>query len=199
MTGGTPKLLLRTLPPIVHLERSRTRRRALVDRADDAGVARAAARARLVAQHLAHMMLVQALRLHLSDGPAERRGWLFALADQQIGAAIAAMHDDPAHPGRCRSWPARPACRDRLRRGVPGDGRGDADRLSDPLADAAGGRRLRTPAIPLAIASSLGYESENTFNTAFKRVMGSRHGATPAPKAGRPDPTEGASAGHGNR
>src|ERR1700691_1163062 len=50
----------------------------------------------LVAEHLAHMMLVQALRLHLAEGSRGGICWLFALADKQIGAAINAIHDDPA-------------------------------------------------------------------------------------------------------
>lgn len=50
----------------------------------------------LVAQHLAHMMLVQALRLHMANGLRGGAGWLFALADQHIGAAITSMHGDPA-------------------------------------------------------------------------------------------------------
>ncbi len=52
----------------------------------------------LVLQHLAHMMLVQALRAHLAEGLSGGVGWLFALADEQIGPAINAMHDDPAYP-----------------------------------------------------------------------------------------------------
>ena len=32
----------------------------------------------LVARHLAHMMLVQALRLYLADGVGRNVGWLFA-------------------------------------------------------------------------------------------------------------------------
>jgi hypothetical protein len=48
----------------------------------------------LVAQHLAHMMLVQALRLHLAEGLSGGIGWLFALADKQMSAAINSMHDD---------------------------------------------------------------------------------------------------------
>jgi transcriptional regulator GlxA family with amidase domain len=51
----------------------------------------------LVAQQLAYMILVQALRLHLTEGLNGRVGWLFALADKQMAAAINAMHDDPAH------------------------------------------------------------------------------------------------------
>src|SRR6202790_100228 len=51
----------------------------------------------LVAQQLAYMILVQALRLHLAEGLRGGVGWLFALADKQMSAAINAMHDDPAH------------------------------------------------------------------------------------------------------
>jgi AraC-like DNA-binding protein len=51
----------------------------------------------LVAQHLAYMMLVQALRLHLQEGLRGGVGWLFALADKQMSAAINATHNDPAH------------------------------------------------------------------------------------------------------
>ena len=42
----------------------------------------------LVLQHLAHMMLVQALRSHLAEGLRGGVGWLFALADQQMSLAI---------------------------------------------------------------------------------------------------------------
>ncbi len=51
----------------------------------------------LVAEHLAHMVLVQALRRHLEDdGAPGGVGWLFALADLRLGAAMAALHADPA-------------------------------------------------------------------------------------------------------
>ena len=49
----------------------------------------------LVLEHLAHMMLVQALRAHLAGGLKGGIGWLFALADEQIGPAIDAMHGEP--------------------------------------------------------------------------------------------------------
>lgn len=51
----------------------------------------------LVAQQLAYMLLVQALRLHLAEGLKGGVGWLFALADKQMSAAITSMHDNPAH------------------------------------------------------------------------------------------------------
>ena len=54
--------------------------------------------AALVSTHLVHLMLVQILRIHLGalscGAPA---GWLSALADPRIGAALGAIH---AEPGR---------------------------------------------------------------------------------------------------
>jgi len=70
---------------------------ALVSGADDGRVARAQPGGFLVAQHLAYMMLVQALRPHLAEGLGDGAGWLFALADKKMSVAINVMHDDPTH------------------------------------------------------------------------------------------------------
>ena len=67
----------------------------------------------LVAQHLAHMMLVQALRLHLAEGSGGGVGWFFALADKRLSAAIGAMQPIRRIAGHCRNWRSAPACRDR--------------------------------------------------------------------------------------
>jgi len=50
-----------------------------------------------MAQQLAYMILLQALRLHLQEGAARGIGWLFALADPPIRTAMAWMHDAPGH------------------------------------------------------------------------------------------------------
>lgn len=50
----------------------------------------------LVAQQLAYMLLVRALRLHLTEGLNGGAGWLLALADKQTGTAVSTMHEDPA-------------------------------------------------------------------------------------------------------
>ncbi|MGX5831039.1 cupin domain-containing protein [Mesorhizobium sp. 43Arga] len=64
----------------------------------------------LEAQHLAHMMLVQALRLHLAEGPRSGVGRFFALADEHTSAATNAMHDDPAHRWTLQELGSVPAC-----------------------------------------------------------------------------------------
>ena len=61
----------------------------------------------LIAQQLAYVMLVQALRLHLAEGVKGGVGWLFALADKQMRAAITSMHEEPAHQWTLQELAAR--------------------------------------------------------------------------------------------
>ena len=104
----------------------------------------------LVVQHLAHMMLVQALRLHLAEGLRGGVGWLFALADKQMGAAINAMHDDPAHRWTLQALAERAGMsRSTFALKFKADGRDVAHGLPDALANAAGrATGWRIPAIP---------------------------------------------------
>ncbi|MGQ3048331.1 MAG: AraC family transcriptional regulator [Niveispirillum sp.] len=176
LDGRHAGLLLSLLPPLVHLrdagDRSGLRwameRMMLELREDRPG-------AFLVLRHLAHMMLVQALRLHLDNGPhGGRAGWLFALSDRQIGAAIAAIHAEPAHP-----WTLQ-----ELARHVGMSRSSFAERFKQMVGDApleyvtrwrmllAGDRLLSGRESVSAIALSVGYQSESAFSTAFKRVLG---------------------------
>jgi len=128
----------------------------------------------LIAEHLAHMMLVQALRLCMADGPASGVGWLFALADKQMSAAITAMHADPA-----RRWTLQTLAEEAAmsRSGFALKfkatvGQSPMDYLTRWRMLLAG-ERLQAGSEPVSvIALSLGYESESAFSTAFKRVMG---------------------------
>jgi len=98
LDGDHADILLGMLPPIVHIrkESDKAALRWSLDRMiqelrdpQPGGFP--------VVDHLVHVMLVQALRLHLAEGLRGGVGWLFALADRQMGAAINAMHDEPAH------------------------------------------------------------------------------------------------------
>jgi AraC-like DNA-binding protein len=175
LAGDHAGILLRMLPPIVLIrqEPDQAALRWSVERMMQE-LRQQQAGGFLVIQHLAHMMLVQALRAHLAGGSSGGVGWLFALADRQMGAAISAMHDAPAHrwtllelaehAGMSRSTFAL-----KFKATVGTSPMEYLTRWRMLLA----GDRLANSGDPVSvIALSLGYESESAFSTAFKRVMG---------------------------
>jgi AraC-like DNA-binding protein/mannose-6-phosphate isomerase-like protein (cupin superfamily) len=175
--GHHANILLGVLPPIVHI-RGDADRAALRWSLDQMMQEMREPRpgGHLVAQHLAHLILVQALRLHLDETGADGGvGWLFALADPQMSAAINAIHADPA-----RRWTladlagkaamSRSSFAEKFKRTVGSSPMEYLTRWRMLLA----GERLEHSSDPVsAIALSLGYESESAFSTAFKRVMAS--------------------------
>ncbi|CAM2159082.1 protein of unknown function (plasmid) [Pararobbsia alpina] len=54
--------------------------------------------ASLAANHLAQLMLLEALRLYLAMKKPEGVGWFFALADTRLTAALKGMHAEPGRP-----------------------------------------------------------------------------------------------------
>jgi AraC-like DNA-binding protein len=175
LAGDHAGILLRMLPPIVHI-RTKSDQAALrwsVERMMQELRERQPG-GFLVIQHLAHMMLIQALRLHLTEGLKGGVGWLFALADKQMGAAINSMHDDPAHGWTLqelaeRVGMSRSTFALKFKETVGASPLDYLTRWRMLLA----GDRLANSSDPISvIALSLGYESESAFSTAFKRVMG---------------------------
>lgn len=179
LPGPQAALLLEALPPLIHLER-----------AADQGTGQGSLRwslermeqelreerpgARLMAEHLAQVFLIQALRMHLERVGTGQVGWLFALTDPQLSSVLGAMHAAPAHPWTVQllaeqAGLSRSTFAARFRTGVG----------LTPLAYLTRWRmllaadRLTVGGESVAdIALSLGYESEAAFSTAFKRVMG---------------------------
>ena len=175
LAGDQAHILLEALPPIIHI-RSETERATLrwsmqrmgeeLRNPQPGGV--------MVVEHLVQMMLVQALRLHLAEGARGGVGWLFALADKPMAAAIGAMHADPAHRWTLQALAARAGMSRssfalRFKATV---GSSPMDYLTRWRMTLAGDRLANAGEPVSAIALSLGYESESAFSTAFKRVMG---------------------------
>jgi len=173
LAGPGAQMLVGMLPPIVHLqsEADRETLRWAFDRMRQE-LADAKPGNFLVVQQLANMIFVQALRLHLDEGSGV--GWLFALSDKHVGAAIAAIHREPA-----RRWTVASLA---LEVGMSRSG--FAARFGELVGDGPieyltrwrmllAGRSLSRGDPIGATARSLGYESESAFSTAFKRVMGS--------------------------
>ena len=173
--GSHAELLLQSLPPIVHIRRE----------SDKAAMRWSLERMReelrdtqpggsLIAQQLAYMMLIQALRLHLADAASAGRGWLSALTDKHMSHAIASVHQEPGHPWTLESLAARVGMSRsvfalRFRETVGATPMEYLTRWRMLLA----AERLKSSAEGLAaIAQSLGYESESAFGKAFRRVMG---------------------------
>ena len=175
LEGNPAGLLLRMLPPIVHI------RDAPGQAALRWSIERMMAELRdpqpggyLIIEHLAQMMLVQALRLHLADGAQTGVGWLFALADRQMSSALNAIHDDPAQRWTLRDLAAR-AGMSRSSFALKFKAMVGTSPMDYLLhwRMALAGNRLETSNDPISvIAPSLGYGSEAAFSTAFKRVMG---------------------------
>lgn len=175
LTGSHADILLRSLPPIVHIRKESDKaamRWSLERMKEELRDPRPGGS--LIAQQLAYMMLVQALRLHLADGAIGSVGWLFALADKQMGAAITSMHDDPGHPWTLqelgeRVGMSRSIFALRFKETV---GQTPIEYLTRWRMLLAGDRLKNSDGSISVIASSLGYESESAFGKAFRRVMG---------------------------
>ena len=185
--GRHAEMLLGMLPPIVHLREAsdKAAMRWSIERLMQE-LREPQPGGTLIAQQLAQMMLVQALRLHLKDGARGGVGWLFALADRQMSAAITAMHAEPAKrwtieglaqvAGMSRSGFAA-----RFRHTVGASPMDYLTRWRMMLA----ADRLMNSGDPIAtLAQAAGYESESAFSTAFKRVIGAaprRYASSAAP------------------
>lgn len=174
LEGAHAGILLGMLPPIVHI------RHAPEQAALRWSVERMMQEMReprpggfLVIQHHAHMVLLQALRLHLDEARGGT-GWLFALGDRQMGAAIGAMHDDPArrwtlHDLAAVAGMSRSSFALRFKETVGSSPMEYLTRWRMLLA----ADRLAHGDEPVSVISlALGYESESAFSTAFKRAMG---------------------------
>jgi AraC-like DNA-binding protein len=174
LTGDYAGVLSDMLPPIVHIRKESDKaalrwciegmRQELRD-PQPGGF--------LVAQQLATMMLVQVLRLHLAEGLNVGTGWLFALGDKRMAAAITAMHNDPSRRWTLQSLAqhagmSRTIFTQKFKDKV---GQSPMDYLTRWRMLLAGDRLTNSSDSISVIANSLGYESDSAFSTAFKRVM----------------------------
>jgi AraC-like DNA-binding protein len=175
VSGSHARMLLGMLPPVVHIckQSDQAAMRWSVERMMQELRERQPG-SFLVAQHLAHMMLVQALRLHQAQELSGNVGWLFALADKQLAAAINAVHEDPARRWTlgelaARAGMSRSIFALKFKNKVGASPMEYLMRWRMLLA----ADKLSNSGDPISIiALSLSYESESAFSTAFKRVMG---------------------------
>ena len=175
LSGPHANVLLDLLPPVIHI------RKESIDPAFHWSLDLMMRELRtsrpgssLVEQHLASLILIQALRVYLSEGSNGISGWLFALSDERISRALIAIHGDPAERWTLQKLAA-----------IAGMSRSlFAQRFKGTVGSSAieyvtkwrmfkATERLMDFHDPISeIAPSLGYESESAFSAAFKRVLG---------------------------
>lgn len=127
-----------------------------------------------VMSRLSETLLVEAVRQYASTLPDDRTGWLKGLQDPQIGRALALIHQNIGVP-----WTA-----ERLARDVAMSRTAFVERFTTlvgtPPIRYLTIWRLQTARMHLTearqtiaqLAHSVGYESEEAFNRAFKREFG---------------------------
>lgn len=127
-----------------------------------------------VTERLAEILLVEAIRAYVDTGTVDRVGWIAALADPRIGAALRLMHGDVARPWTASLLAAnvgmsRSAFTQRFSRRV---GRPPLDYLTRWRMMLAR-RKLRRGQVSIAcVAAEVGYPSQSAFAYAFKRTFG---------------------------
>ncbi len=175
LTGGHADVLTSLLPPIVHVrsesERAELRWALGRMRQEPQGEQPGSL---LVAQQLAYMILVQALRLHLAQSTSGTVGWLFALADKPIGWAIACMRENPSYPWTLQELARRVG----MSRSI------FAKRFKEVVGETqmayltrwrmllASDKFMNSEESVTDVALSLGYESESAFRRTFRKVLG---------------------------
>jgi AraC-like DNA-binding protein len=129
---------------------------------------------RLIVEHLATTLLAQALRAYLTQPGKYQVGWLHALEDRKIGAAISAMHANLSRRWTVQSLAevavmSRTNFAVRFKRTV---GCSPMDYLTRIRVHIAGERLISTDDSLSIVAQSVGYASESAFSHAFRRHFG---------------------------
>jgi AraC-like DNA-binding protein len=127
-----------------------------------------------VLTRLAELMFVEVLRRYIESLPPEERGWLAGLRDEVVDRGLGLLHGAPAHPWTLdelagRVAISRSAFADRFTAVV---GQPPMQYLAQWRMQLAAGRLASGNAKVAAIAEEVGYESEEAFSRAFKRLMG---------------------------
>jgi AraC-like DNA-binding protein len=143
--------------------------------------------AKAVISRLTEIIFVQAVRDWMENQPAGQGGWLGALRDPQIGAALELIHRAPERP-----WSVSTLAREVAMSRSPFAARFTALVGEPPLAYLTrwrmhrAARLLQSDNLPVGeVAERVGYESAAAFSKAFKRRFdvapgAYRHAAVPA-------------------
>ncbi|MBX3329263.1 MAG: AraC family transcriptional regulator [Nitrospira sp.] len=120
---------------------------------------------------LSEVLFVETLRRYIAQLPQKHTGWLAGVRDPEVGKALALLHRKPAHPWTIATLAnevgiSRSVLAERFRRYLSETPIAYLTRWRLQL----GAQMLTTTSTSVAhIAGEVGYESEASFNRAFKR------------------------------
>jgi len=172
-------LLLTSLPPLIHIRGDLPQARALRSALDLITFETEAARmgGAAIGAGLCCIVLVNILRAYLA-GDERPRGWLGALSDRHVGAALRLMHADVAKRWKVIDLASevgmsRTSFAERFKSLV---GMAPLEYLVRWRMTMARNALMREDANLATIAEAVGYESDTAFSLAFKRMFGSSPG-----------------------
>ncbi|PVX83225.1 MULTISPECIES: AraC family transcriptional regulator [Paraburkholderia] len=174
LADGQADLLLNVLPAVIHIreEPGPSTLRWCIERMREE-LREPQPGGGIVAQQLATLVLVQALRLQFTGGRNEAVGWLYALADKRMRAVINAMHETPGAKWTLQTLAEQAAMSRtsfalRFKELV---GLSPMDYLTRWRMNLAAARLTHSRDSIAEIGLALGYDSEKSFSAAFKRIM----------------------------
>lgn len=186
--GSEGHPLLSLLPPVVHVPAEAGRQGGWLEMtlrllSHEAGHPRPGTETLIT--RLIDILFVQVVRAWLESLPEGRGGWLGALRDRQIGAALGCIHREPQ-----RAWSVASLASAALMSRSAFAARFTALVGEPPLSYLTRWRMhlaadlLRGKGLSLSeVANRIGYESEAAFSRAFKRRLGASPGAFRRPAA----------------
>ena len=133
----------------------------------------------VVATRLAEVLFIQALRAHIASAVEWRnKGWLRAIFDPQVGAALGAVHDNVSTPWTVESLAAaatmsRSAFAVRFKELL---GQTPLEYVTEWRMQKAMQLLQQRDKKLIDVARLVGYESDAAFSKAFKRVVGANPG-----------------------
>jgi len=171
------RLLLAGLPPVVRVNVRGSNAGAWLE----ASVRYALAEARSprpggagVLAKLAEVLFIEVLRLYMHEQGEERTGWLAGVRDRIVGAALHALHQEPA-----RSWTLEELAREAgTSRSVLAErfqhlvGSSPIQYLTQWRMLLASNLLCRSNASLASIAHEVGYQTDTAFSRAFRREFG---------------------------
>lgn len=123
---------------------------------------------------LAELLFIEVLRLYMNEQGTERSGWLVAVRDRVVGAALSEMHTRPAHPWSLdalarAAGTSRSVLAERFQHLV---GSAPMEYLTQWRMVLAATLLCRSNAPLARIAEDVGYRTDTAFIRAFRREYG---------------------------